>query len=311
MTIKKEKNPLISIIIPCYNSEVFIDTCVKTLLDQSYDNWEAIFINDGSKDHTYELLTIYASRYAQIKVYTQANQGAAKAREYGLSKVSGDYILFLDVDDTLLKNTIELMAESFDDDIDIVVSGLNIIKRGECVKRKDYQQDILGNLDYLKKVLCGKYGWELWAKMFRRDLFAQPLKTPSGIRIGEDAAVLIQLVSRARKIKILSERLYNYIQYEQSASHVKSLKHSEETLQAAFFIEDVLKETSFYESVRSEVNGMFLLFYSNSSRKGMLSKNHPLVMKLKREHLSCSAFMKIPFRKAIYVSILLLISSIY
>lgn len=305
MITKKKRNPLVSVIIPCYNSEKYIDTCAKTLLNQSYDNWEAIFINDGSIDHTNELLLDYASRYAQIMVYSQDNRGAAKAREYGLSKVLGEYIVFLDVDDTLQDSAIELMVDSFDNDTDIIVSGLNIIKRGKLLKRKAYRQMKLDKLDYLKKVLRGKYGWELSAKMYRRDLFSQDLKTPTGIRVGEDAAISIQLAYRARKVRVLSEQLYNYIQYEQSASHIKSLEYAEETLQAAFFIESILKGTSFYEKVKSDIDGMFLLFYSNSTRKGILGKKHPLMVKLKKEHLSLSAFTRIPFYKALYISILL------
>ncbi|WP_289472797.1 hypothetical protein, partial [Klebsiella pneumoniae] len=79
--------------------------------------------------------------------------------------------------------------------------------------------------------------------MYRRTLFLDPIETPSGIRIGEDAAVFIQLVCRARYVKILSECLYDYIQYSQSASHIKSLKYAEETLMAAFFIEEILQKT--------------------------------------------------------------------
>lgn len=311
MITKRERNPLVSVVVPCYNSEIYIDTCVKTLLNQSYNNWEAIFINDGSVDHTNELLTDYACRYAQIKVFVQSNQGAAKAREYGLSKVSGDYIIFLDVDDTLQSNAIKLMVGAFNKDTDIVVSGLNIIKQEGLVRCKVYRPMELEKLTFLKKVLCGKYGWELCAKMYRRDLFSQALKAPIGIRIGEDAAVFIQLVSRARKVKILSEQLYNYIQYEESASHIKSTKYAEETLQAAFFIENVLKEAPFYEKIKNDIDGMFLLFYSNSTRKCMLSKAHPLVVKIKKEHLSCSALVRIPFHKALYISVLLLRSYIF
>ena len=87
----------------------------------------------------------------------------------------------------------------------------------------------------------------------------------------------------------------------QSASHIRSEKYAEETLQAAFFIENILKDTSYYQEIKPEIDAMFLLFYSNSIRKGNLSKHHPLVKQLRESHWNRLAFLKMPWYKAIYV----------
>lgn len=294
---------LVSIIIPCFNSSRFISNCINSLLNQTFVNWEAIFVNDGSTDNTNDILLKFANVNPNIRVFEQSNQGAAKARELGISKAIGNYITFLDVDDTLPAGTLQKMVNAFDEKVDIVVSGFNIVKRDEIVKRKILKEQNLDSLAYLKGVLCGKYGWELWAKMYRRELFSQLIKTPVGIRIGEDAAVFIQLVVQARRVNVLVEQLYNYIQYEQSASHIKSFKYAEETLQAAFFIETLLKKTIIYEEVKKEIDAMFLLFYSNSTRKGLLNSKHPLVRKIVKEHFTLSALIRIPFLKAVYIYI--------
>lgn len=292
---------MVSIIVPCYNASQYLSSCVDSLFRQTLIDWEVIFINDGSIDSTSIILDEISRNDSRIKCFSQVNQGAAKAREFGLSKAIGDYITFLDVDDTLAHDALEVMVKSFDDKTDIVVSGFNIIKEGKIIKKKGLHQARLENLDYLKRVLSGKCGWELCAKMYRRELFSQPLQTPTGIRSGEDAAVFMQLVCRARQVNVLSEQLYNYIQYGQSASHVKSLRYAEETLQAAFFIEEIFKSQSFYKDLKKEIDGMFLLFYSNSTRKGILSKNNPLVKKLKEEHFSIAGLTKIPLYKAVYI----------
>lgn len=291
----------VSIIIPCFNVEKFLNQCWLNLKRQYYQNWEAIFINDGSSDETEFILQKFVSEDNRIRVYNQSNQGAAKAREYGISKATGDLITFLDADDTLAPDALQKMAGAFVSDVDIVVSGFKILKSDKCIKLRQLVWGKLSGIDYLKKVLCGYYGWELWAKMYRRELFEKSLETPSGIRIGEDAAVFVQLVCMARNVEILPDSLYNYIQYPQSASHVKSEKYAEETLQAAFFIENLLKKEPFYEQIRKEIDAMFLLFYSNSSRKKRLKHNHPLVSKLRKEHFNLSAFHKIPFYKAVYI----------
>ncbi len=294
----------VSIIIPCYNSSSYIFRCISNLFAQTYTKWEAIFVNDGSIDDTLNRLQNCSGKDERIKIFSQPNQGAAKARELGISKATGDYITFLDVDDTLSADALEKMVNAFDEkNVDIVVSGFNIVKRNKIVKRKTLQRGELDNLTYLKRVLSGKYGWELWAKMYRRELFLQPIKTPEGIRIGEDASVFIQLVIYAKRIRILSEQLYNYIQYSESASHTKSSKYAEETLQAAFFIEKILKETLFYDEIKGEIDAMFLLFYSNSTRKMRLNSNHPLVRNIIVTHGNISAMRRIPLLKVIYICI--------
>lgn len=299
----KRKDSLVSVVIPCYNSEKYIEPSISALKCQSYQNWEAIFVNDGSWDSTEELLQEASLLDDRIRHYSQPNQGAAKARELGISKATGDLIVFLDVDDTLEFKALEIMVDAFERDVDIVVAGYNFVKSNQIVGYRIWNKDLLGNVTYLKKLLSGCYSWELWAKMYRRELFDKPLEIPSEIRIGEDAAVFIQLVCRSRKVRILSDRVYNYIQYPQSASHVKTEKYAEETLQAAFFIENLLKKVPFYEQIRKEIDAMFLLFYSNSSRKKRLKHSHPLVSKLWKEHFNLSAFHKIPFYKAVYISL--------
>lgn len=275
---------------------------------QIYSNWEAIFVNDGSVDHTNTILTRLTTVDKRVMLIEQPNQGAAKARELGISKATGEYITFLDVDDTLPVDALETMVGAFDVNVDIVVSGFNIEKQGKNVKCKTLKEQKLDSIAYLKGVLCGKYGWELCAKMYRRELFSQPIETPIGIRIGEDAAVFIQLVVRARQVNVLAKQLYNYIQYEQSASHLKLLEYAEETLEAAFFIEALLKKTSIYKEVKKEIDAMFLLFYSNSSRKVLLSSKHPLVYKMAKEHFKLSTFIQVPLLKSVYVNICYIIS---
>lgn len=292
---------LISIIIPCYNCERYFSQLFNTLTKQTYSHWEAICIDDGSTDNTGKLLTEFARKDNRIKYFYQTNQGAAKARAYGISKASGEFITFLDADDTLPHNALEKFLKAFADaDTDIVVSGFNIIKQSHLVKSKRLSKQKLHSIDYLKKVLCGKYGWELCAKMYRTKLFDNPIITPEHIRIGEDASVFIQLVSYAKNIQVMDETLYNYIQYESSASHVQSPKYAEETLQAGFFIEDILKQKDFHSEIKNEIDAMFLLFLSNSTRRAFLGKKNKLIKSIYKSHCKLKALCLIPIHKGIY-----------
>ena len=102
---------LVSFIIPAYNGEKYINQCIKTLQSQRYNNWEAIFINDGSTDNTLIMLMDAANHDNRIKVFSQENKGAAAARNYGIEKANGQYIALLDSDDVWVCNKLECQLQ--------------------------------------------------------------------------------------------------------------------------------------------------------------------------------------------------------
>lgn len=294
-------NPLISVIIPCYNADRTIYNCLASLKSQTYTNWEAICVDDGSVDMTREVVE-HEMQDARIKLCLQPNRGAAKARETGVKYAQGDYVLFLDADDTLISHAFELMLDVFrvDSLIDIVVSGFNIIENGRVTKRKRPQWKELNRISYLKRVLCGKDGWELCAKMYKKTLFATPLYIPEGLKAGEDAVVFIQLVCNSQKVGGCNVPIYNYIQYEESVTHIRSLENAEDTIKAAQIIEAMLREKELLSFLLVEMDVMFLLSYSNSTRKFRLRKDHSLVLDV-RKRMRISSFLKLPFYRVVYI----------
>ena len=118
---------LVSIIIPVYNGENTIDKAICSVLNQSYDNIELIIIDDGSTDNTFDIIKSYKNNN-KIKLIRQSNKGLAAARNRGLDEVKGNYILFLDSDDTLEKNTVETLVNTVNKfkKCDFVVFGFNV-----------------------------------------------------------------------------------------------------------------------------------------------------------------------------------------
>ncbi len=104
------KEKLISVIVPAYNVENYIRRCLDSLVSQTYENLEIIVVNDGSTDRTGEIIEEYTERYPdKVMLYTRENQGQAEARNFGISKASGDYIGFVDSDDFVSTKMYELM----------------------------------------------------------------------------------------------------------------------------------------------------------------------------------------------------------
>lgn len=121
---------MISVIIPVYNASRYIDSCVKSVLKQTYDNWELIFIDDGSSDDSFEKCRSWAKTDSRIKVLHEENGGPAKARNYGLDMAKGEYISFLDVDDWWDENFLKIMYETIQmKKCQIAVCGFNQVDK--------------------------------------------------------------------------------------------------------------------------------------------------------------------------------------
>lgn len=119
--MKNDSSPLISIIIPAYNCERYVEECLGSLKNQTFKNFEIIIVDDGSTDATREVIEQYASASdLMIKLICQENGGASKARNTGLEHVSGEFVAFIDADDTVSPDYFEMLLSRFDDSVDIV-----------------------------------------------------------------------------------------------------------------------------------------------------------------------------------------------
>ncbi|MBQ9920107.1 MAG: glycosyltransferase family 2 protein, partial [Clostridia bacterium] len=107
-----ELNKKVSIIVPVYNVAEYLEDCLNSLVNQSYENIEIISINDGSKDNSLEILKTFAEKDLRIKVFDNENHGVSYTRNFGIKNCTGDYIAFVDSDDIVAKNYIEVLVNS-------------------------------------------------------------------------------------------------------------------------------------------------------------------------------------------------------
>lgn len=298
---------LVSIIIPCYNAEKYLTNCLDSVLRQDWSHFEIICINDGSSDRTQCLLDEMQKKDNRIFVYSQENKGVAMARDFGVKVSKGEYITFLDADDTLIDSALSLMMERAlsKDSPDIVVSSFNIIQNDKIKRNKITDFHSLDQLSYLKMILTGMYGWELCAKLFKREIFTRKQIHLPDFRMAEDGAVLIQLICASKLIRSCSIPIYNYIQHPTSATHTKSIEYVEETLKAGYFVQEYLKQYDFYNSIKDYVSAFHLLLYSTSTRRGYLNRQNKYIRTILNNHLRLKSLILIPYKKAIYVFFML------
>ena len=108
----KKGVPQVSVIIPAYNAEKYIEECVLSVLKQNYQNLEIIVVNDGSSDSTLSILLNMQKRFPSIAVFSKDNEGVSAARNFGISKAHGKYVLLLDSDDAYLPDSVSLLVET-------------------------------------------------------------------------------------------------------------------------------------------------------------------------------------------------------
>ena len=212
----------ISVIVPVYNVEKYLDKCLTSLIKQTYKNFEIIVINDGSIDNSLAICNKYANKYDNVKVYDYKNAGVAHARNVGIKKATGDYLLFVDsddyIDEKLLENINEFLKKN---DCDIVC--FDMYKVVNNVNTYYHTSNSLVK-DNIKRYIIGDSG--PCNKLIKKKLFNN-LKFMEKIYY-EDLATMPILALYTNKIEFLEEPLYYYVQRDNSIMHQK--KFSEKLL---------------------------------------------------------------------------------
>ncbi|MBE5963175.1 MAG: glycosyltransferase [Lachnospiraceae bacterium] len=247
----------ISIVMPVYNVERYLRMCLDSILNQTFKDFEIIIVNDGSTDGSLSILKEYEQNYSDlIKVYTTENRGVSHARNYGIERAKGEYLLFVDSDDFLEPDMCEKLYEKASrDNNDIVIckyfDAYVNEQTGKITKKrsKAYNIAIGRNFDiHDTKFELTHISPFPWDKLYRRTLFDN-YKFPENMRF-EDLAVVFPIVCTTNSIGVIEDRLYNY-RRGSAGSFLSSF--SEGTLDIVKALQMVV------ESVKKQ--GQFEMFY--------------------------------------------------
>lgn len=190
---------MISIITPIYNAEKYLNRCIDSILKQSYTDFELLLINDGSTDLSGKICNTYAHRDSRIRIWTQKNMGVSNARCRGVKMANGEYITFVDADDELHENSLEILVANMEKGIDIVSSAA-------------LTNEIISSETFIKYILIRKLPSSIWGCLFRKSLFLSYINDiPSSIKIGEDQLMNIKLVlGKNVNIRCIKDKVYVY-----------------------------------------------------------------------------------------------------
>ena len=254
----------VSIIVPIYNAEKYIDTCIESLINQTLKDIEIILVNDGSKDKTQSIIEQYAESDRRIKIINQINSGPGAARNRGLEISTGEYIKFVDADDYLTLNILDKMYETAKQNNVSLVRGNNKtiigpfkgndacswsgIKESKIIIPKKEQNYIITETPMIGN------------KLIKRDLI-DDIRFPEQKQKWEDLAVIPVLIAKSQKLFHMNEPVYNYrinmnTTIKDFIYEIPSILDIVRSLET---IEQLMKKYNLYDEYYNEIKSLFIL----------------------------------------------------
>lgn len=253
--------PLITVIVPIYNVDRLMRKCLNSILAQTFQDFECLLIDDGSKDGSPAICDEYAAKDVRLKAFHKPNGGLSDARNYGLERAQGDYTIFFDPDDWVDADCLKYMySKALESDADMVMCDLyyNDPYRQSYCKQEPTSLD---HNDVLKDLIIGKvYGFTV-TKFLRRSLYQRyDLHYPVGMYGCEDQYTMCKLLKNDIKIAYLPKAYYHYMHY---GNQTQSRRYDEMTYQHDLLIRqafcDLLSDTA-YQQLAYETKSKWIFY---------------------------------------------------
>ncbi|MBM6840751.1 glycosyltransferase [[Clostridium] spiroforme] len=222
------ENFLVSIIVPIYNVEKYLNRCLKSIQIQTYKNIEVLMIDDGSLDNSVVTAKNYEKEDPRFKLYRKTNGGLSDARNYGLKYATGTFIAFIDSDDFIAENFIESLLCEFDPDTDVVIADYVIYNQNShkayCHSIRNLKKVYYSNLqkrELLKDLLTfGSFVMPVWKNMYRANIIKDNniLFMSEREIYAEDKIFNMMVYWNARKVKIIDSKIYYHLIVDDSLS---------------------------------------------------------------------------------------------
>ena len=214
---------LISVIVPVYNAERYVQICADSILAQSYRNFELILVDDGSTDNSSKICDDIAASDSRVQVIHQKNGGVSAARNSGILSAKGEYVAFVDNDDLMPKNALEVLLEDIENNKPLVIQGEVILRNNYNDLSTEIDYEASSDTDYVNindfVLRNGVSRTDVWGKLYHRDLAVKHL-FPQG-HYGEDLYFNGMMLSdsEVREVAVVNKPVYIHFENNDSASH--------------------------------------------------------------------------------------------
>lgn len=245
----------VSVIVPVYNVEPYLEKCLTSLVAQTLKDIEIIIVNDGSPDNSQKIIDKFEKKYKQIKSYTKENGGLSDARNYGIEKSHGKYIAFLDSDDFVSETMYqEMYDKAISGNYDMVVCDLNYVYDDKTVYVKS---NIECDTNDIKKVMLNLYP-AAWNKIFKRELFDTGIRFKKSVWF-EDVEFIYRMLPYINNIGVIHKPFNQYVQRPGSITNTinKKLYHYIDNWNG---IISFYKENNLYDEYKQELEYSYVRY---------------------------------------------------
>lgn len=302
-----EMNKIISIIIPVYNVERYLETCMESILKQTYKNIEIILVDDGSTDFSGKMCDHYAEIDKRVKVIHKENGGLSDARNKGILQASGEYIMFVDSDDMVSYDFVEYLLNLLkDNSADIAICDpVHCHPDKKCYFEEETFRKVFEPEEAIVEMLYQKsFLVAAWGKLYKRECF-NDISFPYGM-LFEDSAIMYKVFDKTKKIVYGNAKLYGYMHREGSITTKSFSKKDCDIL-------IICNQLSEYMSVRSEKlqnasrsyqAAAAFRIYMNAPRNGMFKseiKESKLLLKSNWKFLMRDSYIRKKMKVALFM----------
>ena len=296
------QSPLISVIVPAYNAEPYLEKCLDSILRQTYERLEIIVVDDGSTDKTRDIADAAAQTDSRIRVIHQENKGLGEARNAGLDIATGELIAFVDSDDWLELNAYEVMTECMARyACDIVTCGRYLQTDTESVMAFCQDKGVLirSREDVVRRyLLMDGLDMAAWDKLYKARLF-NGIRYPAGHLMCEDYVPTYQLLNKARSVYLCGQPLYHYYKHPGA---ITTAAYSENSMGPSVYgpqVADMVREA--YPALKKEadmfeVGSLMYVCQIINDTNGPQTAKKPIIGKLKRVDVSDNYYITKGYR---------------
>ena len=264
----------VSVIVPVYNVERYLDKCLDSLAHQTLKDIEIIIVNDGSPDHSEDIIKKYTKKYQNFKYYKKENGGLSSARNYGIKYATGDYIAFLDSDDYVKYDMYEKMyLKAVSNNYDLVVCDINYLYPNKTIR---VSSGIKEDTQNIKKAYLTIHP-AAWNKLFKKELFNNNIYFKEGIWF-EDVEFIYRMLPFIKSIGVILEDFNQYVQREGSITSSVSPKIYDYVSNMNGII-DFYKEREIYDEYKRELEYVYVRYLYATFIRSIKKYNYDEYMK--------------------------------
>lgn len=265
---------LISVIVPIYNVSQYLKQCIDSIINQTYKNLEIILIDDGSTDNCLEIMREYEKSDNRIKCYTRENKGLLYTRIDGVNKATGEYVIFVDSDDWIELNTIEILYNKIINySADMVKCSYRMVFENRIIDEIRKENDTIYEKESLNKIyeeLASNYIFHsAWSQLIKAEIIKKYIvNCDYSISMGEDLEINTHLLNKYSKVVVTNDLLYNYRYNDSSISNSISYDKTKKR------IIDTIKA---YSNLSSFIYENYKKEYKNALKKSIIQINNKVL----------------------------------